>query len=145
MGQGKATRLGPLQTLELLRGFVERATGIKPTPGAAIQALVDTPGWRIPVSPSKVEHLYRENAQQELINGCVRWSMRTLGPQASYTEAFKVYLDHAKKRELKPLSLKTFKNRALDAYGEDVIAPTNIVPLHPYAVVKALFLDEAVS
>ena len=100
MKPGTAIRLGPLETLEILRGFAQRATGTRPTAEAAILALVDTPGWRIPVTPKKVEHLHREATQQEILTGAVRWSMRTQGSQTSYTEAFKVYRDHARARGL---------------------------------------------
>jgi hypothetical protein len=138
-----AARLGPLEKLESLRRWAEKATGTRPSAAQSIQALADLVVGRISVTPAMVEHLTREATQQELINGCVRWSMRTQGPQSSYGEAYKVYLDHAHQRGLKILSLKTFKNRALDAYGEDVSLATNIVPLRPYAIVRPLFAESA--
>ena len=69
--------------------------------------------------------------------------MRALGPQSSYGEAYKVYMDHARQRGIAVVALTTFKNRALASYGEGVELPTNIVPLRPYAVVRALFDEQA--
>jgi len=136
MQHEKVLRLGPLERLESLRRLAERATGIRPTAAAMIAALAEqvTVAWN--VTPKMVDHLAHEAAQQELINGCVRWSMRTLGAQASYGEAFKVYRDQAKARGLEPVSLKTFKNRALDSYGEAVELASNIVPFRPAAALR---------
>jgi hypothetical protein len=136
-----AARLGPLEKLESLRRWAEKATGTRPSAAQSIQALADLVVGRISVTPAMVEHLATQFAQQDLINGCVKWSMRTQGREAPYGEAYKVYLDHARQRGLKLVSLKTFKNRALAAYGEDVALATNIIPLRPYAIVRPLFAD----
>ena len=141
MTTGETVRLGPLARLENLRLWAEKATGIRPTADAAIRALAVQSIGRI--SPLMIDHLARQYAQQSLINGCVEYTMQTMGPQSPYSVAYTFYLDHARLRGLKPISLKTFKNRALARYGEDVVAPANIVPLRPYFITKSLF-EEAI-
>ena len=143
---GKVLRLGPLQKLEGLRRIFTEVSGGDIKPQSIILALGHQVSVPIRITTAMVDHLSRELAQQELINASIRWAMRTIGPEASYSEGYKVYMDHARERGLSPVSLKTFKNRALSEYGSNIAydAP-NIVPLRPYAIARPLFAREELA
>lgn len=145
-GGGKVLRLGPLQKLEGLRRIFTEVSGAEVKPQSIIMALGHQVSVPLRITTAMVEHLSRELAQQELINASIRWGMRTIGPEASYSEAYKVYMDHARDRGLEPVALKTFKNRALSEYGANVAydAP-NIAPLRPYFVARPLFGNEEIA
>jgi hypothetical protein len=131
-------KLGPKERLENLRRLAEKSTGIRPTAAAMIEALVGQITASLKVTPAMVQHLAHEQAQQDLINSCVRWAMRTMGPHAPYGQAYQVYCERVQGLNIEPLSLKTFKNRALNVYGEDVTLPaSNLSPSQSTSVAMA--------
>lgn len=136
----KRMSLGPIQRINLLQALVSRAAGEK-IPVAKLIELVQAFDGLPRISSCAAAKLGYELRHQELINAVVRFVMR-MTPGASYTEAYALYREQAPQHGVDRLvSLKRFKNRALDSYGERDEDPglIKIVPLRPFGVTPPLF------
>lgn len=118
-------KLGHVQKLEVLRRVILTATGQEVPTRSLISALSKHVRGAIRITPGMVQHLRDAQAQQDTINAAVRLTMRVHGPQTPYENAYPIYQERAQAEGLRPLDLKTFKNRALQEYQGKPLAPAD--------------------
>ena len=82
-----------------------------------IEALVDNVQELVVLSPSMAQHVKEGQAQRDLINDCVRFTMRSRGIDTHYSTAYEIYQDRAAHSGMVVVSLKRFQNVALVEYG----------------------------